>query len=55
MNMYPNSRKTIDYVLVWPISVAQFFQTVCKLGGSIPLAPGVRAALNEPYRLCNLT
>ena len=39
MNMYPNSRKTIDYVLVQPISEARFFQTVCKFGGSMALHP----------------
>ena len=31
---------TIDYVLVRPISIARFLLTVCKLGGTIPLAPG---------------
>ena len=31
---------TTDYVLVSPISIARFLRTVCKLGGTIPLAPG---------------
>ena len=30
---------TIDYVLVRPISIARFLLTVCKLDGTIPLAP----------------
>ena len=34
-------RETTDYVLVRPIFAAQFFQMVCKLGGIIPLAPGL--------------
>lgn len=38
--------ETTDYLLVQPISVACFFLT-CKLGGAIPLAPGVCAALTK--------
>ena len=45
MNVYTNSGKTIDYVLVLPISVPSFCPMVCKLGGAIPLAPGVCTAL----------
>ena len=45
MNMYMNSRKIIDYVLVLPISAPSFCPTVCKLGGAIPLALNVCAAL----------
>lgn len=35
----------MDYVLVLPVSVPSFCPMVCKLGGDIPLAPGVCAAL----------
>ena len=45
MNMYTNSRKIFDYILVLPIAVPSFCPMVCKLGGDIPLAPGVCAAL----------
>ena len=55
MNMYTNSGKIIDYVLVRPIPVPSFCPTLSKLSESIPLAPGVCAALNKAYLLCNLT
>ena len=51
---------TIDYVLVRPISIAQFLLTVCKLGGAIPLAPGTTRVTKKhmpalyPYRLYGL-
>ena len=38
---------TIDYVLVRPISIAQFLLTVCKLGGAISLAPGCTRIINK--------
>ena len=51
---------TIAYVLVSPISIAQFLRTVCKLGETIPLAPGCTRVTNKhmpalyPYRLWGL-
>ena len=48
---------TIDYVLVQPVSIAQFLLTVCKLGGVIPIAQGCTCVTNKhmpslyPYRL----
>jgi len=38
---------TIDYVLAQPISIARFLLTVCKLGGTIPLAPGCTRVTNK--------
>ena len=38
---------TIDYVLVRPISIAQFLLMVCKIGGTIPLAPGCTRITNK--------
>jgi len=52
---------TTEYVLVRPISIAQFLLTVCKLGGVIPLAPGCLRITNRhmpalyPYQLYGLT
>ena len=37
----------IDYVLVRPISIAQFLLTGCKLGEAIPLAPGCMHVTNK--------
>ena len=37
----------IDYVLVRPISIARFLLTVCKLGGTIPFAPGCTRVTNK--------
>ena len=38
---------TTDYVLVRPVSIAQFLLTVRKLGGAIPLAPGCTCVINK--------
>jgi len=38
---------TIDYVSVRPISIARFLLTVCKLGGTVPLAPGCTRVTNK--------
>ena len=38
---------TTDYVLAQPISTARFLLTVCKLGGTIPLAPGCTRVTNK--------
>ena len=54
------SLSTTDYVIVRPISIAQFLLTLCKLGGAIPLAPGSTRATKKhmpalyPYRLYGL-
>jgi len=51
---------TTDYVLVQPISIARFLLMVCKLAGTIPLAPGGTRVTNKhmpalyPYRLWGL-
>ena len=51
---------TTDYVLIRPISIAQFLLTACKLGGAIPLAPGYTHVTNKhmpalyPYRIYGL-
>ena len=48
---------TTDYVLAQLISIARFLRTVCKLGGTIPLAPGCTCVTSKhilalyPYRL----
>ena len=45
MNMYTNSGKILDYILVLHIFVPSFCPTVCKLGGAIPLVPSVGTVL----------
>jgi len=40
-------QSTTGYVLVRPISIPRFLLTMCKLGGTIPLAPACTHVTNK--------
>jgi len=53
MNMYTNSGKIIDYVLVLPISMASFCPDRTPVRRRYPLCIRLCAALIETYVVCN--